>query len=178
MEKILSANIKSPKQIKAPPWDITQWQLNDNLIDEIKKSESPTALPTIAKLKINLYASATTIYDHLDRRLKNSKRYQSQTENWHFRLADGISIFTAVMTAIKTAIQIIKNNILIASTTLIICTDSFSSLQAIKTGYSTANPNLSNDITEKTYIHNSPSQSKFYVFQATLESMETNTQIN
>jgi hypothetical protein len=90
-------------------------QTNDNLKDEIKKSESPTALLTIANLKINLYATATPIYDHLHRRLKNSKRYQSQAENWHFIPADGISIFTAVMTSIKTAIQIIKNNIMFLS---------------------------------------------------------------
>jgi hypothetical protein len=99
---------------------------------------------------------------------KTHQQYQIQTDNLHFRLTDGshgISIFTAQMTVIKTAIQIIKDKIPTTSTSLIICTDSLSGLQAIKTGYSKANPNLLNDI--KTYIHNSPSQSKFYGFQAT-----------
>jgi hypothetical protein len=50
------------------------------------------------------------------------------------------------MTAIERPVQIIKNNIPIISASLINFIDSLKGLQAIKTGYSKATPNLLNDI--------------------------------
>jgi hypothetical protein len=63
--------------------------------------------------------------------------------HWQYRLSNDISIFAAEMTAIKTALELVKN---MKGNKITIATDSLSSLRSIKSRHSNTNTNLLNKI--------------------------------
>jgi ribonuclease HI len=69
--------------------------------------------------------------------------YINETTKWQYRLSNDISVFAAEMTAIKTALELVK---IIKANKITIVTDYLSSLRSTKSRHSNTNTNLLNNI--------------------------------
>jgi ribonuclease HI len=145
---IFSLNIESPHSSQIAPWNNKPVTTDDSLTQEIKKSECPTALLTLAKQEIQILTELnhTIIYTDASKTTQGKTGigiYINETTKWQYRLSNDISIFAAEMTAIKTALELVKN---IKANKITIATDSLSSLRSIKSRHSNTNTNLLNNI--------------------------------
>lgn len=144
-KEIFDLNIITPKTNTIPLWTIENIKIDKSLTNLFPKSDNPEALLAIAKDKINnLQTQNNTIIFTDASKLENGETgigiYINSKEKWHFRLSNGLSIFAAELTAIKTAAELFLTKNL--HTNLIICTDSLSSLLSIENRKSSTNPSL------------------------------------
>lgn len=158
-KELFEINITTPKINSIPTWTISNIKTDNSLSNLFPKSDNPEALLTIAKDKINnMQSHDNTIIFTDASKLENGKIgigiYINQTEKWHFRLTDDLSIFAAELTAIKTAAELFYTKNIHSKLT--ICTDSLSSLLSIKNRKSATNPCLLQETLNSIYKTNTP----------------------
>jgi len=152
MEKV---NIKNKTSSKTPPWSIKPFEINTSLNQIFKKNEHHTKGKALALEVMSQYKEYLEIYT-------DGSKYESVTAsayyiperdiNKNYRISDKISIYTAELTAIKSALKWINENkedeMLNQNRHIVIYTDSLSAAKTLASKKHASRSNLVNEIFE------------------------------
>lgn len=164
-EELDNTDVKAPTLANTPPWIVDAPKTDITLSLEVSKQESPDILLALARGKIDQqYGDWIHIYTDASKTTSGQvgigcyiqpTTTSSGTEE-SARLSDGVTIQTGEMTAIKRALELIRQ--LEQTTTsrkFAIFTDSLSSIATFSSGRARSRPNLLADLMDLSHSINS-----------------------
>ena len=134
-----------------PPWQQKQPCVDMALSDVVSKKENPTLIKQVASAHIeDNYRSHLQIFTDgsktSDGKVSSAVYVPELKVEIGKRITDKVSIYAGEITAIKLAIDCVRTNEHSIDKSVVILTDSLSSLQSIQSGHSTSRPQLLNQI--------------------------------